>query len=84
MNQDERRDIEIWQAWGQNIALEVALIAIIRSHPNLGALRKAWKDAEDAGFMATTDVDPLVGEKRLSLVREAYTATLSRLRAVMA
>lgn len=80
MDQNERRDIEIWQAWGTNIALEVALVALIKSHPNPDALRTAWRDAEDAGFTATSDVDPRVGAKRLALVQDAYTSTLARLR----
>ena len=83
MDQDERRDIEIWQAWGTNIALEMVLVALIKSHPRPDALRAAWKDAEDAGFMATSDVDPRVGTKRLALVQDAYVSTLARLRNAM-
>lgn len=84
MDQDKRRDIEIWQAWGTNIALETVLVALIKSHPKPDALRAAWKDAEDAGFMMTSDVDPRVGGERLALVQDAYVSTLARLRNAMA
>lgn len=55
MDTNDRRDLEISRAWAQNIALEVAVTAILRSHPNRAALAAAWKDAEDLGFTWTSD-----------------------------
>lgn len=80
MNQDERRDIEIWRNWAQMMALEVAVTALLRSHPDAAALQAAWRDAEDMGFMWTSDPQG-VGEARTRLIQADYVETLSRLRA---
>lgn len=80
MDQDERRDIEIWRGWAQIMALEVAITALLRSHPDAAALHAAWRDAEDMGFNWTSDPEG-VGEARTKLIQAEYVETLARLRA---
>lgn len=79
MDTNDRRDLEISRAWAQNIALEVAVTAILRSHPNRAALAAAWKDAEDLGFTWTSDA-PEFGPTRVAAIQAEYAATLERLR----
>lgn len=81
MTPNDRRDEEIWNAWGQIAALEIAVTALLNAHPDRDALRRQWRDAQDAGFMQTSDVVPQVGERRLQIFREGYLAVLARLRA---
>ena len=83
MEQNERRDIEIWRGWAQIMALEVAVTALLRSHPEPAALAAAWKDAEDMGFNWTSDPQD-VGAARTALIQGEYVETMARLRAARA
>lgn len=79
MDTNDRRDLEISRAWAQNMALEVAVTALLRAAPDRAALSRAWKDAEDTGFTWTSDA-PEFGPTRVSAIQEEYAATLARLR----
>jgi hypothetical protein len=76
----DRQDVEIWRAWGQLMALEVALTAVIKSHPDPEGLRSVWRGVEDLGFTWTTDAEG-VGQTRLQEVQGEYVSMLDRLRA---
>ena len=79
MDQDERRDIELDRLFGEQMALEVAVTALLQAHPQPLLIRKHWQDAEDLGFTWTSETEG-VPEPRLRRVQEAYVAALKRLR----
>jgi hypothetical protein len=79
MDQNERRDIEIWGAWGNLTALEVAVKALLASHPAPEALATAWRTAEDEAFEQTADM-PGAAKLQLETVRENLVNTLNVLR----
>ncbi len=79
-NQLDRHDCTTSQQMGFGIALEVAVTALLRAHPDRAALAAAWKDAEDQGFTWTSDPDPRVGERREQWAKQAYVETMNRLR----
>ena len=82
MDELKRHQLEICELIGDTMALEVALRALLTAQPDRERLANAWKDAQDEGFIWTSDPSPLVGVERETWVKEAYLRTLARLRAV--
>ncbi len=80
MENGERRDIELDRLFGEHMALEVAITALLDSHPQPLVIRKAWQDAEDLGFTWTSEANG-VPEPRLRRIQAAYLQALDRLRA---
>ncbi|TAA11272.1 hypothetical protein EA658_16545 [Pseudoxanthomonas winnipegensis] len=76
----DRHDTSIALELGNTMAMEVAITALLLSHPDREALAKAWADAEDRGFTWTSDPEPGVGDARTRWAQEGYLNTLSRLR----
>jgi hypothetical protein len=79
----DRHDIEMSSVFGQLIALEVAVTALLASHPDRERLRTAFRSAEDLGFAWTEDPN-FDSTGRGQLAQKAYVEMLNRLRAHVA
>lgn len=80
MEHGERRDTELDRIFGELMAMEVAVTALLLSHPQPLQIRKDWQDAEDLGFTWTSEANG-VPTQRLKRVQSAYVQALDRLRA---
>lgn len=76
-----RHDNESAQMFGAVMALEAAIGALLQVVVDREALASAWKDAQEKGFIWTSDPPDEVGQKRKAWMQEAYTETMGRLRA---
>ncbi|WP_166207214.1 hypothetical protein [Cognatiluteimonas telluris] len=76
----DRHDIESSSVFGQIIGLEVAITALLASHPDKEALRTAFRAAEDMGFTWTEDTS-FDQTGRGEIAQKAYIELMNRLRA---
>ncbi|WP_115560044.1 hypothetical protein [Xanthomonas arboricola] len=76
----DRHDQTTALEMGNTMAMEVAITALLLSHPDRQALTAAWAIAEDRGFNWTSDPDERVGSERIRWTQEGYLDTLARLR----
>ncbi len=76
----DRHDQGLAHEVGNTMAMEVAITALLLSHPDRSALASAWKVAEDQGFTWTSDPGPGLDAQRSRWAQEGYLDTLSRLR----
>ncbi|HEL5053075.1 TPA: hypothetical protein UOA92_000843 [Stenotrophomonas maltophilia] len=76
----DRHDEGLALEVGSTMAMEVAITALLLSHPDRDALASSWKVAEDLGFTWTSDPGPGLEAQRTRWAQEGYLNTLSRLR----
>ena len=77
-----RHDIAEADAFGQLIALEACLMALVASAPDPDALRSAWRTAEDTAFMQSAEPNG-VDARRHAIIKEACITTLARIRSAI-
>lgn len=82
MSEIDRHDVAEADAFGQLIALEAAIVALLQSAPDRDALASAWRDAEDVAFTQTSEANG-IDAQRHAIAKKACVQTLARLREVV-
>lgn len=77
-----RHDVEGARIFGELIAFEVTLSALLASHPDKSSLRSAFLSAQDSGFQMTEDTS-FDSTGRGEIAQEAYKLVMDRFRTIV-
>lgn len=79
MEKLDRHDITEADAFGQLVALEAGIVALMLAASDSDALSAAWRIAEDRAFTQSSEPNGL-DEQRHEIAKTACASTLARLR----
>jgi hypothetical protein len=79
MEKLDRHDITEADAFGQLIALEAGIVALMLAASDSDALSAAWRVAEDRAFTQSSEPNGL-DEQRHEIAKKSCADTLARLR----